>query len=125
MGNREERRMGRGDRHKVRWAHDRERKKKARGTGTLETDYGPLRYREGDFLTLPKGATHRVVPEDGETFLYIVEGRGEYHLPEKGILGKHALFDPGVLETPDPQPHDEKGEFEVRVKRDGQYTALT
>jgi len=80
-----------------------------RGTGTLETDYGPLRYRQGDLLTLPKGTTHRVVPEDGETFLYIVEGRGEYHLPEKGILAKHALLDPGALETPDPQPHDENG----------------
>jgi homogentisate 1,2-dioxygenase len=96
-----------------------------RGAGLLETDYGPLRYREGDFLILPKGTTHRVVPDEGETFLYVIEGRGEYRLPDKGILGRHALFDPGVLETPEPQPHDEAGEFEVRVKRDDEYTTLT
>ncbi len=96
------------------------------GTGMLETDYGPLRYRDGDYLVVPKGTTHRLVPDgSGETFLYVVEGRGEYRLPEKGILGKHALFDPGVIETPEPDPHDEEGEFEVRVKRGNEYTKLT
>ncbi len=100
------------------------------GTGVLETDYGPLRYRDGDFLVLPKGTTHRVVPAagnggNGETFLYCIEGRGEYALPEKGILGRHAIFDPGVLETPEPEPHDEQGEFQVQVKRDDEYTTLT
>ncbi|MFN2590752.1 MAG: homogentisate 1,2-dioxygenase, partial [Actinomycetota bacterium] len=96
-----------------------------RGRGLLETDYGPLTYREGDFLVVPKGTTHRVVPEGGETFLYAVEGRGGYRLPDRGILGRHALFDPGVLETPEPDPHDEEGQFEVRVKRAGTYTTLT
>lgn len=96
-----------------------------RGEGLLETDYGPLRYREGDFLVVPKGTTHRVLPSGGETFLYVVEGRGEYRLPDKGLLGRHALFDPGVIETPEPEPHDERGEFEVRVKRDHQITRLT
>ncbi|MCA1727797.1 MAG: homogentisate 1,2-dioxygenase [Actinobacteria bacterium] len=102
------------------------------GAGLLETDYGPLRYRAGDFLVLPKGTTHRIVPdangEDGgaeETFLYVIEGSGEYRLPDKGILGRHALFDPGVLEVPEPQAHDEAGEFEVRVKRGGEHTTLT
>jgi homogentisate 1,2-dioxygenase len=100
------------------------------GIGVLETDYGPLRYRDGDFLVLPKGTTHRVVPAagnggNGETFLYCIEGRGEYALPEKGILGRHAIFDPGVLETPEPEPHDEQGEFQVQVKRDDEYTTLT
>src|SRR5205823_13239665 len=35
------------------------------------------------------------------------------------------LFDPAVLEVPEPQVHDELGEFEVRVKRDEKYTSLT
>jgi homogentisate 1,2-dioxygenase len=95
------------------------------GSGLLETDYGPLRYRDGDFLVLPKGTTHRLVPDgEGETFLYVVEGRGEYRLPDKGILGRHALFDPGVIETPEPDPHDEAGRFEVRVKRADAWTTL-
>jgi homogentisate 1,2-dioxygenase len=95
-----------------------------RGEGTLETDYGPLPFRRGDYLIVPKGTTHRVVPATEDNFFYVIEGRGEYRIPEKGILGKHALFDPGVLETPEPEPHDEPGEFMVQVKRDHQYTTL-
>jgi len=94
-----------------------------RGAGTLETDYGPLRFRDGDYLVVPKGTTHRFVPAD-ELFVFVIEGRGEYRLPDRGLLGRHAQFDPGVLETPEPDPHHEPGEFEVRVKRDGAYTSL-
>lgn len=96
-----------------------------RGKGVLETDYGPLRFSTGDFLVVPKGTTHRLVIDGEDSFFYVIEGRGEYRLPDKGILGRHALFDPGVLETPEPDPHDESGEFEVRVKRDNEYTVLT
>jgi homogentisate 1,2-dioxygenase len=95
-----------------------------RGTGTLETDYGPLTYREGDYLIVPKGTTHRIVPSGDDNFLFVIEGSGEYHLPDRGLMGKHAQFDPGVLEVPEPDPHDEAGEFEVRVKRDGEFTSL-
>jgi homogentisate 1,2-dioxygenase len=29
------------------------------GRGTLETTFGPIEYRKGDFLIVPKGVTHR------------------------------------------------------------------
>jgi homogentisate 1,2-dioxygenase len=93
------------------------------GSGTLETDYGPLRFGPGDYLVIPKGTTHRFAPAE-DLFLFVIEARGEYRLPDRGLLGRHAQFDPGVLETPEPDPHDEAGEFEVRVKRDGDYTTL-
>ena len=48
------------------------------GEGILETDYGPLRFRTGDYLILPKGTTHRLVPETTKNFFYIIEGRGEF-----------------------------------------------
>jgi homogentisate 1,2-dioxygenase len=96
-----------------------------RGWGVLETDYGPLRFSQGDYLVLPKGTTHRLVTEGEDSFFYVIEGRGEYRLPDKGILGRHALFDPGILETPEPDPHQEEGAFQVRVKRDNAYTILT
>ncbi|MBI4337605.1 MAG: homogentisate 1,2-dioxygenase [Chloroflexi bacterium] len=95
-----------------------------RGQGTLETDYGPLKFSRGDYLVVPKGTTHRLVPDGGDSFFYIIEGRGELRLPDRGILGRHALFDPAVIETPDPDPHTEQGEFIVRVKRDRRYTTL-
>ena len=44
---------------------------------------------------------------------------GSLRLPDRGLLGRHALFDPAVLEVPDPEPVDETGEFPVKVLREG------
>jgi homogentisate 1,2-dioxygenase len=49
---------------------------------------------------------------------------GALRLPDRGLLGRHALFDPAVVEVPDPEPHDETGEFEVRVLRRGVLTSV-
>ncbi|HEX2051172.1 MAG TPA: homogentisate 1,2-dioxygenase [Actinomycetota bacterium] len=95
-----------------------------RGSGTIETDYGPLSYGVGDYVIVPKGTTHRVVPDTDDNFFFVIEGSGEYRIPDRGLMGRHAQFDPGVLEVPEPDPHEEAGEFEVRVKRDGTFTSL-
>jgi homogentisate 1,2-dioxygenase len=95
-----------------------------RGQGQLETDYGPLEFEDGDYLIVPKGTTHRLCPRT-EVFAYIIEGSGEYRLPDRGILGKHAQFDPGVIETPQPLAHQEEGRFNVLVMRDDSQTMLT
>lgn len=95
-----------------------------RGHGRIETDYGPLDYEAGDYVIVPKGTTHRVVPATDDNFFFIIEGSGEFRLPDRGLMGRHAQFDPGVLVVPDPEPHDEEGDFEVRVKRDGEFTSL-
>lgn len=97
-----------------------------RGSGVIETDYGPLDYRQGDYVIVPKGTTHRVVPADpsAESFFFVIEGDGEYKIPDRGLMGRHAMFDPGVLVVPEPDPHDEEGEFEVRVKRNGEFSSL-
>jgi homogentisate 1,2-dioxygenase len=94
-----------------------------RGSGVVETDYGPLDYRQGDYVIVPKGTTHRVVPAE-EAFFFVIEGDGEFRIPDRGLMGRHAQFDPGVLVVPDPDPHDEEGEFEVRVKRNGEFSSL-
>lgn len=95
-----------------------------RGSGVIETDYGPLTYAQGDYVIIPKGTTHRVVPDVEENFFFIIEGSGEFAIPDRGLMGRHAMFDPGVLQVPEPDPHDEAGEFEVRVKRNGEFTSL-
>ena len=46
------------------------------GSGTIETDYGPLTYEVGDYVIIPKGTTHRVVPDSDENFFFIIEGSG-------------------------------------------------
>ena len=41
------------------------------GKGLVETEFGPLRYRQGDWLYLPKACTWRHVPDDQCTWLMI------------------------------------------------------
>jgi homogentisate 1,2-dioxygenase len=94
------------------------------GEGRLETEYGPLRYRTGDFLLVPRGTTHRFVPGAATALLTVEALEGALDLPDRGLLGRHALFDPAVVEVPEPEPHDEAGDFEVRVLRRGALTSV-
>ncbi len=96
-----------------------------RGTGTLRTEYGPLAYRPGDYLIVPRGTTFRFEPDEPAHLLAIEARHSRYQLPERGLLGRHALFDPAVVEVPEAEAIDEAGEFVVVVKRDGHGTRVT
>ena len=96
-----------------------------KGRGLLETDYGILSYEPGDYVLLPKGTTYRFIVEEGPGFMLIIETPESLTLPDRGLLGQHALFDRGVLAVPEPAPMVEsQQEWEVRIKRDGTYTRV-
>lgn len=102
-----------------------------RGEGVLETDFGPLDFERGDYLVIPRGTTYRLVPRTTDNFFLIIESKSEIDIPDRGPLGPNAVFDPGVLVTPEPAPileeaagaHDGR-EWEVRIKRLGEYTSV-
>jgi homogentisate 1,2-dioxygenase len=88
-----------------------------RGRGKVETDFGPLDFEPGDYIVLPRAVTYRVIPETQDNFFLIVQSRTEFEQPDKGLIGHHALYDPGVIVTPEPQPLlDDDREWEVRIK---------
>jgi homogentisate 1,2-dioxygenase len=63
------------------------------GSGTVETVFGTLAYRSGDFVVLPRGTTHRWLPDTaaGPTRAYVVEANG--HLaPPKRYLSRYGQF---------------------------------
>ncbi|HVX17139.1 MAG TPA: homogentisate 1,2-dioxygenase [Acidimicrobiales bacterium] len=94
------------------------------GVGVLATEYGPLHYQPGDFLVVPRGTTFRFEPAQS-THLLAVEAIGSrFDLPDRGLLGRHAPFDPAILEVPEPAPIDESGDFAVVIKRDGEKTVV-
>ncbi len=96
-----------------------------RGHGTLRTEYGPLRYREGDYLIVPRGTTYRFEVEAPSVLLAVEAAGSRFMLPDRGLLGRHALFDPAVLEVPEAEAVEEAGEFTVVVKRAGHRTTVT
>lgn len=104
------------------------------GGGRLETDFGPLEYRRGDYLMIPRGTMYRLEPADS-TALLIIATAGEVGFPERGLLGQHALFDPAVIEVPEPdisganstlkgKPRGDSQEWEVRVLHGGELTSI-
>lgn len=96
-----------------------------RGAGVVETDYGPLNFSPGDYIVLPRATTYRVVPSSADNFFLLVESKGEFEPPEKGLLGQHALYDPSMIVTPEPAPHlDDDNEWEVRILADGDYSSV-
>ncbi len=108
-----------GDGDEVRFIHE--------GAGLLETDYGDLPYSAGDYIVLPRGTTYRFVPSEANVHL-VVESAGEIELPDRGMLGRHAQFDPMVMRTPTLSAVEKTsgqtstGEWELQIKREGAWT---
>ncbi len=93
------------------------------GTGVLESQFGSLSYRPGDYLVIPTGVIWRILPEAGvPQRMLVIEANG-HMVPPKRYLNNYGQFlehspycerdlrPPEKLET-----HDEEGEFEIRVK---------
>jgi homogentisate 1,2-dioxygenase len=70
------------------------------GAAELYCDYGHLALRDGDYVMLPRGTMWRIEAKGDLTALLIEATSDSYSLPEKGIVGSHAVFDPAILEVP-------------------------
>ena len=100
------------------------------GNGELFCDYGHLSWRAGDYLYLPRGTMWRLSPREPAAVLMIQATNTHFTLPDKGLLGGHALFDPAMLETPAideafKDHQNEAGEFRVEVKKRGDVSTVT
>jgi homogentisate 1,2-dioxygenase len=70
------------------------------GRGELFCDFGHLSIREGDYLVLPRGTMWRLEPQEPLVVLLIEATNDSYQLPEKGLVGTQAIFDPAMLDVP-------------------------
>ncbi|WP_107764513.1 homogentisate 1,2-dioxygenase [Nocardioides terrigena] len=66
------------------------------GTGTVETVFGVVAYRTGDYVVIPRATTHRWVPAEPSR-LYAVEANSHIHPPKRylsrfGQLLEHAPY---------------------------------
>jgi homogentisate 1,2-dioxygenase len=99
------------------------------GSGRLETMFGTLPYRPGDYLVIPRGIIYRVVAEKGETRMLTIESASAIEVPrryrnEYGQLLEHAPYCERDIRVPETlETHDEAGRYEVRIKARGRLTA--
>lgn len=99
------------------------------GTGDLFCDYGHLALRDGDYVVLPRGTLWRLEVSAPLSLLMIEASGDAYRLPDRGALGGHAVFDPGVLDVPTlderfAAQRDAPGEWRVLVKARGAVSTL-
>ena len=99
------------------------------GTGVLESQFGILHYRPGDYLVLPTGVVWRLLPDAGvDQRILVIESFGHIEPPKRyinnyGQFLEHSPYCERDIRPPEELiTHDETGEFEVRVKARGQIT---
>jgi homogentisate 1,2-dioxygenase len=100
------------------------------GEGRLETSFGALPFRRGDYLNIPIGTTWRL-EASGPLRLLVIETRGSVEPPrryrnEYGQLMEHSPFCERDIRVPIELPqYDERGEFNVLVRARGRHTLHT
>ena len=70
------------------------------GSAELFCDYGHLTLREGDYVMLPRSTMWRLEHAEPIQALLIEASNSSYMLPDKGLVGPHAIFDPAMLDVP-------------------------
>jgi homogentisate 1,2-dioxygenase len=98
------------------------------GSGTLETIFGDLPYREGDYIVVPRGTTYRFA-SNGEQRHLVFTSPGLMEIPrryrnEYGQLLEHAPYYHRDIHPPtELRTYRERGEHDVKVRvRDGYQT---
>jgi len=91
------------------------------GKGALMSELGRLDVGEGDYVVIPRGIAYQLRVDEPMTMLVIQATNHRYTLPDKGMMGNHAVFDPAVLGTPELEgcaaTANADGEYEIRVYR--------
>jgi homogentisate 1,2-dioxygenase len=102
------------------------------GKGDLFSDWGHIAVEPGDYVYMPRGAMFRLnTPSSGGFRILLIQATNtHFTLPDRGLLGPHAFFDPAMLETPkidDAFLTQQKagGEWRVRIKKRGQISTVT
>ncbi len=95
------------------------------GSGTVETVFGVLSYRSGDYVIIPRATVHRWVPAE-RSLLYPVEANSHIAPPKRylsryGQLLEHAPFCERDLHGPAVPLLEDGTDVEVLVKHRGSH----
>lgn len=96
-----------------------------KGTGTLKTLFGNIDFEYGDYLLIPRGVIYQIHFDNEENRLFITESSAPIYTPKKyrnwfGQLQEHSPYSERDYKLPENlEPHDEKGEFLMKIKKNG------
>lgn len=96
-----------------------------KGTGTLKTGFGKIKFSYGDYLVVPRGTIYQIEFDDENNRLFIIESYSPIRFPKRyqnqfGQLMEHAPFcerdirRPSELET-----FDQEGDYKILIKKQG------
>ncbi|MHC4944582.1 MAG: homogentisate 1,2-dioxygenase [Planctomycetota bacterium] len=94
-----------------------------RGEGVLESQFGEVPFRSGDYLVIPRGILHRYCLASKDNIFFIMESKGYVRTPRRyrnihGQLLEHSPFCERDIRPPESLPTcDEKGDFPIMVKQ--------
>ena len=76
------------------------------GSGTIESIFGDVPYKPGDYVVVPRGTTYRFEPADGEQRYLVFESPGLIEIPQRyrneyGQLLEHAPYYHRDIHPPD------------------------
>ncbi|MFC4768226.1 homogentisate 1,2-dioxygenase [Effusibacillus consociatus] len=95
------------------------------GTGKVETMFGTLTYRPGDYIVIPIGTIYRILPDEGDSKFLVVETNSWITTPKRyrnahGQILEHSPFCERDIRGPETlDTYSETGEFEIRTKSRG------
>jgi homogentisate 1,2-dioxygenase len=99
------------------------------GRGELFCDFGHLSFEAGDYIVIPRGTMWRLECAEPVAALLVEATNASYLLPDKGLLGGHAIFDPALLDAPGVddvfRAQQDERPWRVLVKRRGAVSTVT
>jgi homogentisate 1,2-dioxygenase len=100
-----------------------------RGCGALYCDYGHLEFAQGDYIVLPRSTMWRIECREQTTMLLIECSNGTFKAPDRGMVGRHALYDEAMLARPAIndafRAQQDEREWRVFIKRSGKISTVT
>ena len=102
-----------------------------KGSGTLRTFIGNIEFVPGDYLLIPRGIIYQISFNDENNRHFITESFVPIYSPKRyrnwfGQYLEHSPYCERDLKLPtELETHDEKGEFLIKIKKQGMIHQLT
>jgi homogentisate 1,2-dioxygenase len=100
------------------------------GRGDFYCDFGHLEIEAGDYVVVPRGTMWRIECASPMDLLMVEATNASFTLPDKGLVGNHAIFDPALLDAPrldgaHATQQRESRPWVVEVKRRNELSIIT